>query len=93
MKGEPLMQQQYQKNTDIVIDYMTNVGRGKDTMRAYKACFLALGEALEQEKASFSVEFASSWLEKQSDGLGKAAFDCYKAALRKLDEVYRTGEI
>ncbi len=87
------MQQQYQKNTDIVIDYMTNAGRGKGTLRVYKACFLALGEALEQERASFSAEFASAWLEIQSDGLGKTAFNLYKAALRKLDEVYQTGEI
>ena len=58
MKGEPLMQQQYQKNTDIVIDYLTNTGRSKKTIRVYKVCFLAFGEALKQERSSFSAEFA-----------------------------------
>ena len=87
------MQQQYQKNTDIVIDYLTNTGRSKKTIRVYKVCFLAFGEALKQERSSFSAEFASTWLDKRSDYLGQTAFAIYKAALRMLDEVYQTGEI
>ena len=87
------MQQQYQTNTGIVIDYLTAVGRGKDTLRAYTSCYNSLGDALNQEGVSFSSKFAFAWLDQQSDRLGNTTFALYRAALRKLDEVYQTGEV
>lgn len=87
------MQQQYQTNTGIVIDYLAAVGRGKDTLRAYTSCYNSLGDALNREGVSFSSKFAFAWLDQQSDRLGNTTFALYRAALRKLDEVYQTGEV
>ena len=87
------MQQQYQDNTGIVIDYLSVTGRGKNTIRVYTSCYNSLGEALSRHGISFSSEFATAWLAQQSDSLGSTAFALYKAALRKLDEVYLTGEV
>ncbi len=87
------MQQQFQTNTCIVIDYLITVGRGKDTLRVYTACYNSLGDTLSRESISFSSEFAAAWLNQQSGNLSKSTFALYKAALRKLDEVYQTGEI
>ena len=87
------MQQQYQTNTGIVIDYLTATGRGKNTIRVYTSCYNSLGNALSRQGISFSSEFAASWLDQQSDSLGNTSFALYKAALHKLDEVYLTGEV
>lgn len=87
------MQQQYQDNTGIVIDYLTATGRGKNTIRVYTSCYNSLGDVLSQQGISFSSEFAAVWLDQQSDTLGNTAFALYKAALNKLDEVYLTGEV
>ena len=87
------MQQQYQANTDIVIDYLTATGRGKNTIRVYTSCYNSLGDAMSRQGMSFSSEFAVAWLQQQSGSLGNTAFAIYKAALRKLDEVYLTGEV
>lgn len=87
------MQQQYQKNTSIVIDYLITVGRGNSTLRAYRACYRSLGDALKREGRDFSADFAASWLDQQRSSVGKTTLDLYKAALRKLDDVYRTGDI
>ena len=87
------MQQQYLTNTGIVIEYLVTVGRGKETLRAYSSCYNSLGDELGQKGVSFSSEFAANWLEQQSNSLGNSTFALYKAALRKLDEVYQTGEV
>ena len=54
------MQQQYQTNTGIVIDYLAAVGRGKDTLRAYTSCYNSLGDALNREGVSFSPKMAGA---------------------------------
>ena len=87
------MQQQFQTNTDIVIDYLVIAGRGKGTLRVYTTCYNSLGDALSREGVSFSSEFAAAWLDQQSGSLGISTFALYRAALRKLDEVYQTGEV
>ena len=87
------MQQQYQTNTGIVINYLVTVGRGKNTLRVYTSCYNALGNTLSREGISFSSELAVTWLEQQRDSLGNTRFALYRAALRKLDEVYQTGEV
>ena len=85
--------QQYQKNTRTVIDYLVTVGRRKGTISIYKACYQSLGDALEQEGVPYSTGFASLWLDQQCNKLEKTAYDLYKAALHKLDDVYLTGDI
>ena len=87
------MQQQYQKNTSIVIDYLVTMGRGRQTLQAYKTCYSSLGDALKQEGTSYSPHFADHWLEQQCDCLGESTSSLYKAALHKLNDVYQTGEI
>lgn len=93
MKGGPLMQQLYQKNTGIVIEYLITAARGSGTLKAYESCYHSLGEALERKGLFFSSEFAAVWLDQQRENLGKSKYALYKAALRKLDDVYRTGEV
>ena len=87
------MQQQYQTNTGIVIDYLAAVGRGKNTLRFYTSCYSSLYDALSRQGIPFSTEFASDWLDKQCDSLGNTTYALYRAALHKLDEVYQTGEV
>jgi hypothetical protein len=87
------MQQQYQTNTGIVIDYLAAAGRGKATLRTYTSCYDSLGDELKRQGVSFSSTFAFAWLDQQSDHLGSSTFALYRAALRKLDEVYQTGEV
>lgn len=87
------MQQQYQANTSIVINYLTATGRGKSTIRVYTSCYNSLGDALSRQGVSFSSEFAASWLNQQKDSLGNTSFALYKAALHKLDEVFLTGKV
>ena len=87
------MQQQYQINTGIVIDYLAATGRGKTTIELYTSCYNSLGDALSRQGISFSSEFATSWLDQQSGSLGNTSFALYKAAINKLNEVYLTGEV
>ena len=85
--------QQYQKNTRTVIDYLVTVGRRKGTISIYKACYQSLGDALEQEGVPYSTGFASLWLNQQCNKLEKTAYDLYKAALHKLDDVYERCQV
>ena len=87
------MQQQYQINTGIVIDYLVTAGREKATLRVYTSCYNSLGDALSREGVPFSIEFATTWLDQQRDSLGHTMFALYRAALHKLDDVYQTGEV
>ena len=87
------MQQQYQINTGIVIDYLAATGRGKTTIELYTSCYNSLGDALSRQGISFSSEFATAWLDQQSGSLGNTSFALYKAAINKLNEVYLTGEV
>ena len=87
------MQTQYQKNTTIVIDYLVTAGRGNDTIKAYKACYLSLGEALQREKVPYSTEYVTLWFEQNCKSLKEPKYSLYRAALHKLDDVYQTGEI
>ena len=87
------MQTQYQENTTIVIDYLVTASRGNDTIKAYKACYLSLGEALHREKLPYSSEYGILWFEQNCQKLKEPKYSLYRAALHKLDDVYQTGEI
>ena len=51
------MQQLYQKNTGIVIEYLITAARGSGTLKAYESCYHSLGEACIYTRRSTVAQF------------------------------------
>ena len=87
------MDEEYMRNVEEVLAYLTGKATSERTMRLYRECFGLLGSHLRERGLSYSVEVAWDWLASIDDGLGRTKGAIYVGALGKLEDLYATGEI
>lgn len=85
------MNDDFDQLSQAVMDHIIQIGRGRETKRAYQRCFKSLGNYLREKEVSYSNESASLWL--SSVNVKKTEHDLYYAAVNKLNDLYLFGEI
>lgn len=87
------MDDEYEHNTQEVMDYLVRRSMSKYTVRLHKECFARLASYLKKGNLSYTEELAWEWFEEASKGLNKTARSIYASALGKLGDLYAAREI
>ena len=83
----------FKQLSETVMAYIMTQGRGKETKRSYRHCFGSLESYLNEKEVVYSQEVASAWLSTVNTVVNKTEFSLYCAAVNKLNDLLRYGEI
>ena len=87
------MNEDFNRLSESVMDYMTAQNRSSYTQKAYQRCFYSLRIYLEEKGVVYSQEEAAVWLSSESTQVSKTDFSLFIAAVNKLNDLYLYGEI
>ena len=87
------MDEEYTRNVEEVMDYLTANGRSKWTVRGHEECYSKLESHLRESKQAYSEAAAWEWFEGVADSLDRTRRGIWTGALCKIADLYATGEI